>query len=146
LCGGCSTTFEQSELQKLIEEIIELLRRYGNDPGALEAISSELWAMYQRVSIYSGIIASLLPAVVKPVELGQLKEGSEITVILRDNRAVAGKVAQITPEGIKLVECRQFERPKWCEELTLPASEVREVRLLTRGILDKERPTWEIRK
>jgi len=139
-------TFEQSELQKLIEEIIELLRRYGNDPGALEAISSELWAMYQRVSIYSGIIASLLPAVVKPVELGQLKEGSEITVILRDNRAVAGKVAQITPEGIKLVECRQFERPKWYEELTLPASEVREVRLLTRGVLDKERPTWEIRK
>ena len=139
-------TFEQSELQKLIEEIIELLRRYGNDPGALEAISSELWAMYQRVSIYSGIIASLLPAVVKPVELGQLKEGSEITVILKDNRAIAGKVAHITPEGIKLVECRQFEQPKWCEELTLPASEVREVRLLTRGILDKERPTWEIRK
>lgn len=139
-------TFEQSDLQRLVEEIIELLRRYGNDLGALEAISSELRTMYQRIPIYSGIIASLLPAVVQPVELGQLKEGNEITIILKDNRVIAGKVAHITPEGIKLVECKQFEQSKWSEELVLPTSEVREIRLLTRGILDKERPTLELRK
>ena len=138
-------TFEQSELQNLVEEIIELLHLYGNDPGALDAIFSELRAMYQRIPIYSGIIASLLPKVVQPVELGQLKEGSEITVVLKDNRAIAGKVSHIAPEEIKLVECRQFERPKLCGELVLPASEVREIRLLTRGILDKERPS-ELRK
>ena len=139
-------TFEQSDLQRLVEEIIELLRRYGNDLGALEAISSELRTMYQRIPIYSGIIASLIPAVVQPVELGQLKEGNEITIILKDNRVIAGKVAHITPEGIKLVECKQFEQPKWSGELVLPTSEVREIRLLTRGILDKERPTLELRK
>ena len=138
-------TFEQSELQRLVDEIIELLQRYGNDPGALDAIFSELRAMYQRIPIYSGIIASLLPKVVQPVELGQLKEGSEITVVLKDNRAIAGRVSHIAPEEIKLVECRQFERPKSCEGLVLPANEVREVRLLTRGILDKERPS-ELRK
>jgi len=138
-------TFEQSELQNLVEEIIELLHLYGNDPGALEAIFSELRAMYQRIPIYSGIIAGLLPKVVQPVELGQLKEGSEITVVLKDNRAIAGKVSHIAPGEIKLVECRQFERPELCGELVLPASEVREIRLLTRGILDKERPS-ELRK
>lgn len=133
-------TFEQSDLQKIIEEIIELLHRYRDDPGALDAISSELRAMYQRVSIYSGIIASLLPMVVQQVPLEQLKEGNEITVVLKDDRAFIGKVAQVTPDGIKLVECEQFERPKLCGELTLPKGEVREIRLLTRGVLDKERP------
>lgn len=138
-------TFEQSELQRLVEEIIELFRHYRNDPGALEAILSELRSMYQRIPIYSGIIASLLPKVVRPVEFGQLKEGSEVTVVLKDDRTIAGKVSHIAPGEIKLVECRQFELPKPCEGLALPASEVREIRLLTRDILDRERPS-ELRK
>jgi len=139
-------TFEQSDIQKLVEEIIGLLERYRDDPGALEAISSELSTMYQRIPIYSGIIASLILTVVQPVTLEQLKEGSEITIVLKDDRTFIGKVAQITPDGIKLVECMQFERPKLCGELTLPKGEVREIRLLTRGVLDKERPTPEPQK
>lgn len=139
-------TFEQSDLQRLVEEIIELLQRYRDDPSALDAISSELRVMFQKVPIYAGIIASLLHTVVRPVTLEQLKEGSEITVFLKDNRAFTGKVAQVSPDGIKLVECRQFERPKLCGEITLPAGEVREIRLLTRDVLDKERPTPEPRK
>lgn len=139
-------TFEQSELQRLVEEIIELLRRYGNDLGALEAITSELKAMYQRIPIYSGIIASLIPAVVQPVEIKNLEEGNEVTIVLKDNRVIAGKVSQITQEGIKLVECKQFEGPKRFEEVALPTSEIQEIRLVTRGIMDIERPTLELRK
>jgi hypothetical protein len=139
-------TFEQSDLQKLVEEIIELLQRYRDDPGALDAISSELRAMYQRIPIYSGIIASLLPTVVQPITLEQLEEGSEITVVLKDDRAFIGKVARVIPGEIKLVECKQFEQAKLFEELTLPAGEVREIRVLTRGVLDKNRPAPEPRK
>jgi predicted DNA-binding antitoxin AbrB/MazE fold protein len=82
---------------------------------------------------------------VQPVEFGQLKEGSEITVVLKDNRTIAGRVSYVAPKEMKLVECRQFERPKPCEELVLPAGEIREIRLLTRDILDRERPS-ELRK
>ena len=139
-------TFEQSELQRLVEEIIELLRRYGNDLGALEAITSELRAMYQRIPIYSGIIASLIPAVVQPVEIKNLEEGNEVTIVLKDNRVIAGKVSQITQEGIKLVDGKQFEGPKRFEEVALPTSEIQEIRLVTRGIMDIERPTLELRK
>jgi hypothetical protein len=139
-------TFEQSELQRLVEEIIGLLRRYGNDLGALEAISSELRAMYQRIPIYSGIISSLIPAVVQPVELKNLEAGNEITIVLKDNRIIAGKVSQITQDGIKLTECKQFEGPKRFDEIALTTSEIQEIRLLTRGIMDIERPTLELRK
>jgi len=139
-------TFEQNDIQRLVDEIIGLLERYRNDPGALDAISSELRTMYQRIPIYSGIIASLISMVVQPVTLEQLKEGSEITIVLKDDRTFTGKVARVTPDGIKLVECIQFERPKLCGELTLPTGEVREIRLLTRGVLDKERPNPEPRK
>jgi hypothetical protein len=139
-------TFEQSELQRLVEEIIELLRRYGSDLGALDAISSELRAMYQRIPIYSGIIASLIPAVVQPVELKNLEEGNEVTIVLKDNRIIAGKVSQITQEGIKLAECKQFEGPKRFDEIALATGEIQEIRLVTRGIMDIERPTLELRK
>ncbi|KUO40409.1 MAG: hypothetical protein AVW06_00045 [Hadesarchaea archaeon DG-33-1] len=139
-------TFEQSDLQKLVEEIIELLQRYRDDPGALEVIFSELRAMFQRIPIYSGIIASLLPMVVQPVTAEQLKDGSEITVVLKDDRTFIGKVAHTTPNEIKLVECKQFEQPKLCGELSLPTGEIREIRLLTRGVLDKKRPTPKPRK
>jgi len=40
-------TFEQNDIQRLVDEIIGLLERYRNDPGALDAISCDLSTMYK---------------------------------------------------------------------------------------------------
>lgn len=134
-------TFEQSELQKLVEEITELIQRYIDDPSALKTISSEFKAMYQRIPIYTGIIANLLPKVVQPIALEQLKEGDEITILLRDDQSFTGKVMGISPRWVKLVDCKQIIRPKPVGKQVVPTNKIKEIRLLTRGILEKEKPT-----
>lgn len=139
-------TFEQSDLQRLIEEIIELYQRYCNDPSALDAICSELRVLYQKIPIYPGIITDCLPKVVRSVAPDELKEGSEISALLKGNQIFVGKVAAVAKDKVTLVDCKQFERPKPCAEISLPVRDVREIKLLTRGILQKEWPSLDFKE
>lgn len=138
-------TFEQSELQRLVEVIIDLLRRYWHDPGAMEVIQSELDKLYRKIPIYAGIQANCLSKVVVPIPTNQLNKGEEVSVLLKDDAIIAGKVAEVTPREVKLVECKQFERPKSRAEVTLPIQDIREVRLLVRDILKKEWPSLDFK-
>lgn len=139
-------TFEQSDLQRLIEEVIELYQRYCNDPSALDIICSELRILYQKIPIYPGIIADCLSKVVRSLAPEELKEGSEISVLLKNNQTFVGKVAAVVPEKITLVDCKQFERPKPCGEVSLSMRDVHEIRLLTRSILQKEWPSLNFKE
>jgi small nuclear ribonucleoprotein (snRNP)-like protein len=139
-------TFEQSELQRLVEEIIKLLERYSGDSAAVENLLSELKSLYNKIPIYPGIIARCLPLAVRPIERERLKNGQEVTICLKDNRILAGKVVNISPDEVKLAECREFEPPKSSGEITVPLREVREVRLLTRKVLQKEWPELDFRE
>ncbi|MEM2908246.1 MAG: hypothetical protein QXP65_03510 [Candidatus Hadarchaeales archaeon] len=138
-------TFEQSELQRLVEVIIDLLQRYGHDPGAMEVIQSELDKLYRKIPIYAGIQANCLSQVVVPIPTNQLHGGEEVSILLKDDAIVVGKVAEVTSSELKLVECKQFERPRSCAEVTLPMQNIREVRLLVRDVLKKEWPSLDFK-
>jgi len=136
-------TFEQSELQRLVEEIIKALERCKGDPVALDVLLSELRDLYKKVPIYPGVIANLLPGVVRTVDVGEVKEGSEVTLKLKDDRVLAGKVSGVGAEGIKLAGCSGVGAPEARGEVIVPFGDVREVKLLTRGVLRKEWPTLD---
>ncbi len=138
-------TFEQSELQRLVEVIIDLLQRYWHDPGAIEVIQSELDKLYRKIPIYAGIQANCLSQVVVPIPTNQLQEGEEVSILLKDDAIVVGKVSKVTPSEVKLVECKQFERPRSCAEVTLPIQNIREVRLLARDVLKREWPSLDFK-
>lgn len=138
-------TYEQSELQRLVEVIIDLLQRYWHDPSAMEVIQSELDKLYRKIPIYAGIQANCLSQVVVPISTNQLHKGEEVSVLLKDDATVAGKVEEVTPNELKLVECKQFERPRSCAEVILPIQNIREVRLLVRDILKKEWPSLDFK-
>lgn len=130
-------TFEQSELQRLVEEIIRALERCKGDPVALDALLSELRDLYKKVPIYPGVIVNLLPGVVRTVDAREVKEGSEITLRLKDDRVLAGKVSGVSAEEIKLTGSSGVCTLEARGEVTVPLGDVREVKLLTRGVLRK---------
>lgn len=134
-------TLEQSEYQRLVEIIIELSERYRGDPNAREAILSELSTLYKKIPIYPGIITMLLPKVVQPIEMDKLKEGDETVLVLKDGRMVSGKVAEISPTEIKLAECKQLDISSPAEKVSVRRGDVREAKLVTRVVLEKEWPT-----
>ncbi|MDI6819948.1 MAG: hypothetical protein QMC89_03470 [Candidatus Hodarchaeaceae archaeon] len=136
-------TFEQSDLQRLIEEIIELYQRYCSDPSAIDVICSELRTLYQKIPIYPGIIVDCLPKIVQPLRPEELKEGNEISVLLKNNQIFVGKVAAVASDKITLVDCKQFERPRSLGEVSLPMRDVHGIKLLMRGILQKEWPSLD---
>ncbi|MCS7131471.1 MAG: hypothetical protein NZ934_01930 [Hadesarchaea archaeon] len=138
-------TFEQSELQRLVEVIIDLLQRYWYDPSVMEVIQSELDKLYRKIPIYAGIQANCLSEVVTPIPANRLNGGEEVSVLMKSEEIVTGKVAEITPSELKLVGCKQFERPKSCPEVILPIQNIREVRLLARDILKKEWPSLDFK-
>jgi hypothetical protein len=138
-------TFEQSEFQRLVEVIIDLLRHYWHDPGAMEVIQSELDKLYRKIPIYAGIQASCLSQVVVPIPASRLNKGEEVSVLLKDDAIVTGKVSEITPSEVRLVECKQFGPPKPYAEIALPIQNVREIRLLMRDILKKEWPSLDFK-
>jgi len=133
-------TFEESELQKLVDEIIGLLERYRDDPGALDVILSELKSLYRKVPIYPGIIANCLPMVVKSTKPEQLKVGDEVSILTKDNRILTGKVSSIAQGDIKIVDCHEYGGQKSSGECNIPLSNLKEARLFTRDILHKEWP------
>ncbi len=94
-------TFEESELQKLVDEIIKLLEKYRDDLGALDVILSKLKSLYRKVPIYPGIIVNCLPMVVKSIEPKQLKGGDEVSILTKDDHILMGKVSSITQGDIK---------------------------------------------
>jgi len=133
-------TFEESELQKLVDEIISLLEKYRNDPGTLDVILSELKSLYRKVPIYPGIIANCLPMVVKSIEPKQLKVGDEVSLLTKDNRILVGKISNVAQGDIKIVDCYEYEGQKSSGECNIPLSNLKEARLFTRDILHKEWP------
>ena len=133
-------TFEHSELQRLLEGLVELIQRYADDPAALEVLCSEFNSLYEKIPIYTGIIANLLERVVKPVSLDQLKKGDEVSVLTKQGQVVAGKVAEVLEQGLKLTECKKFQPPEPSPELQVGREDIKEVRLFTRDILEKEKP------
>lgn len=134
---------EQSEYQKLVERIIELLERHRGDPNAREAILSELRTLYKKIPIYPGIITTLLPKVVQSTEMDRLKEGEEVVLVLRDGRTVSGKVAEIGPSEIKLDEGRQLDVSSLAEKVSVRREDVREAKVISRVVLEKEWPSLD---
>ncbi len=139
-------TFEQSELQRLVEEIIELLERCSGDPPAIKNLLLELRTLYNKIPIYPGIIARCLPLAVQPIGIEHLKDGQEVTIHLKDNRILAGRVVSVAPTEVKLAECQEFEPPKLSSEITVPMRDVHEVKLLTRKVLQREWPDLDFRE
>ena len=137
---GLILTFEQTEFQRLVDEIIALLERYHDNPSALEAALSELKDVYKKIPIYPGIIVMCLPKVVKPVKVDQLKEGNEVVARLKDGRIFSGKVANVAGDNFTITDCREFNPQRLCSDQVLSVSDLREVRLITRDILQKEWP------
>lgn len=133
-------TFEETELQRLVDEIIRLLEKYRDDPSALETILSELKSLYRKVPIYPGIITMCLPMVVRSVEPTQLKEGDEVSLLMKDNRVLTGKVSGIAQNEVKLVNCLESGGQKPCGERAVQLNDLKEARLFTREILHKEWP------
>jgi len=133
-------TFEESELQKLVDEIISLLEKYCDDPGALSVILSELKSLYRKVPIYPGIIANCLPMVVKSIEPKQLKMGDEVSILTKDDRILVGKISSIAQGDIKMVNCYEYGKQKSYGECNVPLANLKEARLFTRDILHKEWP------
>jgi len=133
-------TFEETELQRLVDEIIRLLEKYRDDPKALEIILSELKSLYRKVPIYPGIITMCLPMVVKSVDPKQLKEGDEVSLLMKDDRILTGKISGIAQNEVKLVNCFESEGQKPCGERAVQLKDLKEARLFTREILHKEWP------
>jgi hypothetical protein len=133
-------TFEESELQKLVDEIIRLLEKYRDDPGSLDVILSELKSLYRKIPIYPGIIANCLPMVVKPIEPKQLKGGDEVSILTKDNRILVGKISSVTQGEIKIMDCYEYGGQKLSDECNIPLANLKEARLFTREILHKEWP------
>ena len=136
-------TLEQSEYQRLVELLLELLERYRGNPHALEAILSELRNLYKKVPIYPGIITLCLPKVVQSAQMEKLKEGDEVVLTLKDGRMVSGRVAEINAGEIKLAESRQLNVSSLAEKVPVPKGEVREARVIVRNILEKEWPSLD---
>lgn len=133
-------TFEETELQRLVDEIIRLLEKYRDDSRALEIILSELKSLYRKVPIYPGIITMCLPMVVKSVDPKQLKEGDEVSLLMKDDRILTGKISGIAQNEVKLVNCFESEGQKPCGERAVQLKDLKEARLFTREILHKEWP------
>ena len=133
-------TFEETELQRLVDEVIRLLEKYRDDPRALEIILSELKSLYRKVPIYPGIITMCLPMVVKSVDPKQLKEGDEVSLLMKDDRILTGKISGIAQNEVKLVNCFESEGQKPCGERAVQLKDLKEARLFTREILHKEWP------
>lgn len=133
-------TFEQTEFQQVVDEIIVLLEQYRDNPSVLDAVLSELKDLYKKIPIYPGIIVMCLPKVVKPVKVEQLKEGNEVVARLKDGRIFSGRVMSVTPPNITITDCREFDPQRLCSDQVVPVSDLREIRLLTRDILRKEWP------
>jgi hypothetical protein len=133
-------TFEESELQTLVDEIIGLLEKYRDDPGSLDVILSELKSLYRKVPIYPGIIANCLSMVVKSIEPKQLKIGDEVSLLTKDNRILTGKISSVTQGEIKIIDCYEYGGQKSSDECNIPLANLKEARLFTREILRKEWP------
>ncbi len=135
-------TLEQSEFQRLVELLIELFGRH-REPVTHEAILSELKDMYKKVSIYPGIITMCLPKVVQPAEVDKLKVGDEVVFSLKDGQVVAGKVAEVDSEEIKLAECKQLNISTSTENIPVKKETVKEAKRIVRDVLEKEWPTLD---
>lgn len=133
-------TFEQTEFQQVVDEIIKLLEQYRDNPSVLDVVLSELKDLYRKIPIYPGIIVMCLPKVVKPAKVEQLKEGNEVVARLKDGRIFSGRVMSVTPKDITITDCREFDPQRLCSDQVVSVSDLREVRLLTRDILRKEWP------
>jgi len=136
-------TLEQSEYQKLVERIIELLERHRGDPNAREAILSELRTLYKKIPIYPGIITELLPKVVQSTEMDKLKKGEEVVLVLKDGGTVSGKVAEIGPSEIKLDKGRRLDISSLAEKVSVRREDVREAKVISRVVLEKEWPSLD---
>jgi hypothetical protein len=132
-------TLEHSDLQTLFEKLTELIELYRNDPAALEVILSELKGLYRRIPIYPGIITKCLLEVVQPVDVKEVRSGSEISLLLRDDRVLAGRVLEVGSDQLKLTGGQQFEPQKSLGEIPIPVRDIREVRLFTRDVLEKKK-------
>jgi hypothetical protein len=136
-------TLEQSEYQRLVEQIIELSERHRGDPNAREAILSELRNLYKKIPIYPGIITTLLPKVVQSIEMDRLKEGEEVVLVLRDGHMISGKVAEISLGEIKLVEGKRLDISNLVEKVSVRREDVRETKVISRVVLEKEWPSLD---
>ncbi len=132
-------TLEHSDLQILFEKLTELIELYHNDPAALEVILSELKDLYQKIPIYPAIITKCLADVVRPVDIKELKDGSEVSLFLRDKRILSGRVLKVSSGQLRLVEGRQFDPPEFLKEISIPVQDILEVRLFTRDILERKK-------
>ncbi|MEW6592165.1 MAG: hypothetical protein AB1305_00525 [Candidatus Hadarchaeota archaeon] len=134
-------TLEETEFQRLVELLVELVERYQGNPAALEAIFSEFRDIYKKVPIYPGIISMLLPKVIQPAEMGKLEEGAEVLLNLKDGSTVYGTIAEITPTEIRLAESYKLTATIIPEKLAVGKDSVEEVRRISRELLAKEWPS-----
>jgi hypothetical protein len=134
-------TLEETEFQRLVELLVELVGRYRGNPVALEAVLSEFKDTYRKVSIYPGIISALLPKVIRSVEMKELAEGEEVILTLKDGRTISGKVAEITPTEVKLAESHQLTLTPLSEKVSVEKDAVEDAKRISRELLAKEWPS-----
>lgn len=134
-------TLEETEFQRLVELLIELVGKYRGNPVALEAILSEFKDIYRKVPIYPGIISILLPKVIRAIELKEITEGEDVVLTLKDGKTISGKVAEITPTEIKLAESHQLTMVPLSEKVSVSKDSVEEAKCISRELLAKEWPS-----
>ena len=136
-------TLEQSEFQRLVELVMELLERYRGDPAAVEAILSEFRDLYKKIPIYPGIITMCLPKVVRPAEVDKLKEGDEVVLSLKGGQIVSGRVTEVGLEKIELAGCKQLSVSGPTEKVSVERGSVEKAERIVRGVLEKEWPSLD---
>jgi hypothetical protein len=139
-------TLEQSEFQQLVEVLIELVDRYRGNPAVLEAILAEFRDLYKKVPIYPSIVALCLEKIVRPAKLDDLREGEEVVMTTKGGKTVSGRVAEITPNDIKLAEASELTLLPIAEKLSVTKTDVEDLKKIVREILAKEWPTLNFKE
>jgi hypothetical protein len=136
-------TLEQSEFQQLVELLVKLVNRYRRNPAALEAILAEFRDLYKKIPIYPSIVSMCLDKVVNPIRPEEVREGEEVVLTLEDGKTISGKVIEVSPTDIKLVETRQLIFPPTSEDTSVEVSKIKDAKRIDRKILRKEWPSLD---
>jgi len=136
-------TLEQSDFQKLTEVLVELIEKYRGNPVVIEAILAEFHDMYKKIPIYPSIVAMCLEKVVQKEQPEKLQSEEEVVIVTNDGRTIAGKIAEIGSDEIKLAEVREVILSPISEKISVKKSDIKEVKRINREILGKEWPTLD---
>ncbi|MEM2192119.1 MAG: hypothetical protein QXG38_00710 [Candidatus Hadarchaeales archaeon] len=121
-------TLDQSEFQELVEVLVQLVEKYHGNP------------------VYPSIITACLRKVVESTKIEELKEGDEVALLLNDGRIVSGKVVGTDGDEIKIAEATESLPIPIAEKISIGKKEIRDVRKIKRGCLEREWPSLNFKE